>query len=70
MPGLTSASIAAEMGRQDEPPSTGDVAVAAAVFAKALARHLRVELAGDLPPDAVASAERVALDRVLAAAAA
>ena len=70
MPGLTSASIAAEMGRRDEPPSTGDVAVAAAVFAKALARHLGLELAGDLPPDAVASAERVALERILAAAAA
>ncbi len=68
MPGLASASLAAEMGRRDEAPSTGDVSAAAAVFAKALARHLGVELVGELPPDAVASAERVDLERVLAAA--
>jgi lipoyl(octanoyl) transferase len=71
MPGLVSTSIAAEAGRPDEPPTTERVAAAATVFAGSLARHLgNVDLLGDLPPDADASAAIAALERLLAARAA
>jgi lipoyl(octanoyl) transferase len=70
MPGLTSASIAAERGRRDEPPSTHAVAEAAAVFARALARHLGSGVRGSLPPDADPATERAALDRLVAVPAA
>jgi lipoyl(octanoyl) transferase len=71
MPGLTSASIASELGLRDEPPSTERVATAAGVFARALAAHLGgVPLLGDLPPAADPLAARAALERLLAAAAA
>lgn len=46
MPGLVSTSIAVEAGRPDERPSTRTVERAAAVFARALASRLVVELAG------------------------
>lgn len=70
MPGLTSASIASESGRRDEPPSTAAVAAASAVFAAALGRHLGIAIAGDLPPGADPSAERATLERLVAAPAA
>jgi len=70
MPGLTSASIAGELGRRGEPPSTEAVAAAAAVFAPLLAGHLDAVLAGRLPPDADPSVERRALERLAAVEAA
>lgn len=70
MPGLASTSIAACLGRPDEPPSTDAVARAAAVFAPALAAHLGAQLSGALPPDADPAASRTALERLAAAAAA
>ena len=71
MPGLVSASIAAELGRADEQPSQEAVAQAAAVFARALAAALGdAPLHGVLPPHADPAAERAALERLLAAQAA
>jgi lipoyl(octanoyl) transferase len=70
MPGLTSASIASELGRGDESPSTDAVAAAGAVFARALAMHLGADLGGTLPPDADPVAERGALDGLIAVPAA
>jgi lipoyl(octanoyl) transferase len=67
MPGLTSASIASELGRRDEPPSTESVARAAAAFARAFARRLAATLEGALPPDADPAAERAALERLAGA---
>ncbi len=52
LPGVVSTSIAEEVGRTAEPPSTSSVARAAAVFGPALARRLGAPLAGTLPPDA------------------
>jgi lipoyl(octanoyl) transferase len=49
MPGLRSASIASELGRRDERPSTASVARVAATFAPAFAARLEAELAGHLP---------------------
>ncbi len=49
MPGVISTSIAAELGRPAEPPSTATVARAGGILARALAGHLGAELAGDLP---------------------
>jgi len=46
MPGVTSTSIARESGRPDARPSTAEVAVAARVFARALAGRLGVALVG------------------------
>jgi lipoate-protein ligase B len=46
MPGLVSTSIAAEAGRGGECPSTEAVGHAAAIFARALAYRLDVELVG------------------------
>jgi lipoyl(octanoyl) transferase len=53
MPGVMSTSIAAERGRQDEPPTTGSVEQAAAIFAAAFGMRLgaSVELI-DLEPRA------------------
>jgi len=71
MPGLTSASIASELGRPDEAPSTARVAAAAAEFARSLARHLGDgRLIGLLPPGADPGAERAALERLTASRAA
>ena len=64
MPGLASASIASELGRRDETPSTEAVAVAAAVFARALADRIGAPLAGRLPPDADPAMERLAIERL------
>ena len=49
MPGVTSTSIAVELGHPSEPPSTAAVARAGTIFANAFARQLGVELAGPLP---------------------
>ncbi len=49
LPGVISTSIATELGRADEPPSTAAVARAGSIFAQALGRHLGTELAGALP---------------------
>ena len=51
-PGLTSASIAAELGRREEAPSSGAVAAAAALFAPAFAAAIGAPLTGLLPPEA------------------
>jgi lipoyl(octanoyl) transferase len=66
MPGLRSTSIAAELGRRDEPPSTRSVEAAGQDFAPALAARLGTTLrpvADDASPDA-----RLAHLRELAAA--
>jgi lipoyl(octanoyl) transferase len=60
MPGLRSASIAAETGRRDARPSTASVAAAAAVFAPALAARLGTGLVGDLPTAADGAATAIA----------
>ena len=71
MPGLRSISIAAELGRPDEAPSTDAVAGAAAAFARALAAALGdAPLHGILPPSADPAAGRAAVERLLAAQAA
>jgi lipoyl(octanoyl) transferase len=64
MPGLHSTSLAREAGRRNEPPSTHEVARAAAVFARAFAVRIDAPLEGRLPPDADPAAERVALERL------
>lgn len=51
MPWVVSTSIAQEVGRTAEPPSTASVARAATVFAPAFAHRLEAPLAGSLPPD-------------------
>ncbi len=71
MPGLRSASIASELGRRDERPSTASVARAAAAFGPALAARLGTSLAGNLPTaddaadEALAAAESRALDAIV-----
>jgi lipoate-protein ligase B len=69
MPGVASTSIAAEAGRPDEPPSTGAVARAAARFAQAFASALAIPVTSP-GPDADPAGERLAIERLLAAAAA
>lgn len=64
MPGIASASIASELGRRDETPSTESVARAATAFAESLGRHLGAPLAGVLPPIADPVAGRAALERL------
>lgn len=66
MPGLRSASIASELGRRTELPSTEAVASAAGRFAPAFARAIAAPLAGELPPAADPRATRDALERLLA----
>ena len=66
MPGLTSTSIAAELGRPDEPPSTARVAAAAAVFARSLAGHLGAGLGRRPAAGRRARAERSTLDGLIA----
>jgi lipoyl(octanoyl) transferase len=66
MPGLRSTSIASELRRRDETPSTARVAEAAAVFARSLAGHLGTALGGALPPDADPATERTTLDGLVA----
>ncbi|HYO42358.1 MAG TPA: lipoyl(octanoyl) transferase LipB, partial [Candidatus Limnocylindrales bacterium] len=62
MPGLDSTSVAREAGRPGERPSTGQVAVAAAAFARAFATRIGAPLNGVLPPDADPAAERATLE--------
>jgi lipoyl(octanoyl) transferase len=61
MPGLDSTSIAREAGRPGERPSTAQVAIAAAAFARAFAQRIGAPLEGRLPPDADPAAERATL---------
>ncbi len=68
MPGLASTSIAREAGRPDERPSTAQVAVAAAAFARAFASRIGAPLDGLLPPDADPAAERAGLEGLAALA--
>jgi lipoyl(octanoyl) transferase len=56
MPGVVSTSIAAERGRLDEPPSTGSVEAAAAIFARSFAARIGVDLAGFAAGDLAAAA--------------
>jgi lipoyl(octanoyl) transferase len=62
MPGLTSTSIASELGRRDERPSTQSVARAASFFAPSFANRIEATLEGALPPDADPVAERASLE--------
>ena len=55
MPGVISTSIAREAGRPDEVPSTAIVRDAAAIFARALAVELGIELAGFAAEERVGS---------------
>jgi lipoate-protein ligase B len=66
LPGVVSTSIAAEVGRTAEPPTTASVARAAALFARALVVELDAPLDGVLPPDADPAAERAAVERAAA----
>jgi len=63
-----STSIADEVGRTAEAPSTAAVGRAAAAFADAFARAVGARLEGPLPPDADPIGERAALETELAAA--
>jgi lipoyl(octanoyl) transferase len=49
MPGVVSTSIAAERGELDRTPTTGSVAHAASIFARALAAAIEAPLVGELP---------------------
>jgi lipoyl(octanoyl) transferase len=62
MPGLASTSVAAELGRRDEAPSTGSVARAASAFAPAFAGRIGATLEGSLPPGADPATVRAALE--------
>jgi len=62
MPGLVSTSIAAELGRHGERPSTSRVAEAAAAFAVAAGRALQTTVRGISAVDADPAAERRALE--------
>ena len=62
MPGLTSTSIASELGRRDERPSTESVARAAAFFAPSFATRIEAPVVGHLPADADPVVERAALE--------
>jgi lipoyl(octanoyl) transferase len=66
MPGLTTTSIARELGDRDARPSTSAVGRTAADFAVALARRLGSTLEGSLPPGADPVAERRALESMVA----
>ncbi len=65
MPGVVSTSVAEEVGRTAEPPTTESVARAAALFARALADRLGARLSGSLPPGADPSDERARLEALL-----
>jgi hypothetical protein len=67
MPEVISTSIAEELGRTAEAPSTRSVGEAAAIFARALGRHLAAPIEGPLPPDADPADQRAALGALLAA---
>jgi lipoyl(octanoyl) transferase len=67
MAGLISTSIAAELGRTAEPPTTTSVARAAAAFRDALADRLPAPIVGPDQSHADPDAERAALERLLGA---
>jgi lipoyl(octanoyl) transferase len=67
MPEVISTSIAEELGRTAEAPSTRSVGDAAAILARALGRHLGAPIVGPLPPDADPATQRTALTELLAA---
>jgi lipoyl(octanoyl) transferase len=66
VPGLVSTSVAAELGRTAEPPTTASVARAAVAFRAALAVHLPADIDGPDPLTTDPDAERAALERLLA----
>jgi lipoyl(octanoyl) transferase len=68
MPDVISTSIAEELGRTAEPPTTAVVGRVGTWFAQAFARALDGSLEGDLPPAADPEVERAALDADLVAA--
>jgi len=68
MPNVVSTSIAEELGRTAEPPTTAVVGRAGEWFARGLAGALGVTLDGDLPPAADPAAERASLEAELARA--
>lgn len=65
MPGVISTSIAEEVGRTAEPPSTESVARAASLFARSLAEQLDCRIEGPPPPEADPAAELAALEASL-----
>lgn len=67
-PGVISTSIAEELGRTAEPPTTAVVGRAGEWFARGLAAALATTLDGDLPPAADTDAERASLDAEIARA--
>jgi hypothetical protein len=68
MPNVVSTSIAEELGRTAEPPTTAVVGRAGEWFARGLAEALGAALDGDLPPAADPAAERSSLEAELARA--
>jgi lipoyl(octanoyl) transferase len=68
MPNVVSTSIADEVGRTAEAPSTAAVGRAAAAFADAFARAVGASLEGALPPEADSASERAQLEAEVAAA--
>ncbi|MCU0504493.1 MAG: lipoyl(octanoyl) transferase LipB [Chloroflexi bacterium] len=68
MPHVISTSIAEELGRTAEPPTTAVVGRAGEWFARGLAEALGATLEGDLPPAADVDAERASLEAELARA--
>jgi len=70
MPSVVSTSIAAELGRRADRPSTAAVARAADAFAPAFARHLDGTLRGASPLLADPAAERRSVEALLAPVAA
>ena len=67
MPGLTSTSIAFELGHREERPSTESVARAAAAFAPSFASRLEATMDGILPPGADPTTELAATERLAGA---
>jgi lipoyl(octanoyl) transferase len=68
MPHVISTSIAEELGRTAEPPTTAVVGRAGEWFARGLADVLGTTLGGDLPPAADTESERAALEADLVSA--
>ena len=68
MPDVVTTSIADEVGRTAEAPSTAAVARVAVPFSQAFAAALGASLDGPLPPAADPEAERLDLEREVAAA--
>jgi lipoyl(octanoyl) transferase len=68
MPNVVSTSIADEVGRTAEAPSTAAVGRAAAAFADSFARAVGASLEGALPPEADSTSERAQLEAEVAVA--